>query len=287
MEPSFTIAQVEPCFADLDANRDRHLEVIAGAHARGDDVILFPELSLTGYVLRDATDEVALALDDAFLRPLLDATRGGPSVLLGLVERSRTHQLYNTALFLEDGEIKGRHRKVYLPTYGLFEEGRYFAAGSRFEPVVSRHGRFGVLVCEDLWHLSAGYLYFLDGVDALLVISAAPARGIAEEEEESSTGRMWQGLIAAHARFFQTPVLYANRVGFEDGILFWGGSCAHDAFGRRRAVLEGIEAGILIHRLDDGELRRARTASPLRRDERIEMVHRELTRRLDRVGTED
>jgi predicted amidohydrolase len=274
------LAQIAPILGDLDANLALHLEAIERARAEGIELLVFPELSLTGYFLRDLTEDLALRLDDSKLAPLRDAARG-ISVVCGLVEEGSGHRFYNSALFLEDGALLHCHRKVYLPTYGLFEEARYFAAGRSWRPVRSRLGRFGISICEDSWHFTSGFLYFLDDCDALICPSAAPGRGVSEEGAEVSSARAWSHLLIAQSMFFQTYALYCNRVGFEDGVLFSGGSRVLTPFGRPAAQAEGLDPANVDAELDFDALRRARVFSPLRRSERPLLFARELERRLD------
>ena len=118
-------------------------------------MVLFPELSLTGYFLRDLVQEVALKLDDARVKKLVSQSRK-QSIVFGMVEESDDHRFYNSAVFAENGEILHVHRKVFLPDYGIFEEGRYFAAGEEFQTIKSKWGNFGLLLCEDAWHVRQG-----------------------------------------------------------------------------------------------------------------------------------
>lgn len=279
------LAQIAPVLGDLRANLDLHLEAIERARAAGTDLLVFPELSLTGYFLRDLTEDMAVRLDDERLAPMLDAARD-LSVVFGLVEEGSGHRFYNSAVFAEGGAVLHCHRKVYLPTYGIFEEARYFAAGRSWRPVRSRLGRFGISICEDSWHFTSGFLYFLDDCDALICPSAAPGRGVSEEGAEVSSARAWSHLLVAQSMFFQTYALYCNRVGFEDGVLFSGGSRVLTPFGRPAAQAEGFDPAEVDAELDLDALRRARVFSPLRRGERPLLFARELERRLDDADPE-
>jgi len=169
------------------------------------------------------------------------------------------------------------HRKVHLVHYGMFDEGRDFAAGEEFRPIESRHGRFGLLICEDMWHLAASWLHFLGGVDALVVPSSSPGRGVTEAEPRLRSTKVWNTLQDALALFFQTWVVYVNRVGSEDGIAFSGGSRVVDPFGRETARLDGLEPGRLEAQISGDALQRARTSTPLRRDEKPWIVARALS----------
>ncbi len=161
------LAQIAPVLADRQRNVGLHLEQIKAARAQEADLIVFPELSLTGYFVRDMVPDVAITPDAPEIRELLDAA-GPMAVVLGFVEESPQHRFYNTALYAEGGRVVHLHRKVYLPTYGLFDEQRYFAAGERFLAFdTARFGRMGILICEDFWHLSAAAIMQAEEIDVL------------------------------------------------------------------------------------------------------------------------
>ena len=280
MECRVALCQMRPKLGVFDHNLQAHHQWLDRCLEQETQLAVFPELSLTGYFLRDLTQEIALPLDDPRLRDLIARSKDC-SMVFGLVEESRDHRFYNTAVFAEDGEILQVHRKVHLPDYGIFEEGRYFAAGDRFTPVDSKLGRFGILICEDAWHLSAAWLFFLQGVDALIVPAASPARGIDTDEPELSSHQAWRTLAAAQALFFQTWVLHCNRVGFEDGTMFWGGSSVISPFGLQLAEAHAEEEALLCHTIDGETLKRARMQTPLLRDARPELVRTHLARLLE------
>lgn len=284
MKTAVRLIQSNPRLGDWDHNRAQHLEAIGQAVRDGKQMVLFPELSMTGYFLKDQAHEEALYRDAQELQFLCDASKE-ISILAGFVERGRDGRIYNSMGFFEDGQLIGVHRKVHLVTYGMFEDGRDFAAGSRYEPVRSKHGVFGILTCEDMWHMGGAYLYFLDGVDALLVASASPGRGIssagAEEGEPAlASNRNWKTIQDNACFLFQTPVLYTNRVGFEDGVIFGGATRALDAAGGEMGALDHLDEGFLDAELSRALLERTRAITPLRRDERAGMFAAELQRRL-------
>ncbi len=277
MDCRIVVAQTNPRLGDLRANQEDHLQRIDAAIAQGADLILFPELSLTGYFVKDQVDELAQELDSELLAPFLARSRR-ITIACGLVERSTEGQLFNSLAFYEDGRVLAVHRKVHLVSYGLFDEGRDFAAGQAFQIVESRHGRFGPLICEDLWHMPSAYTHFLNDADALLVASASPARGVEAPGPGLASRRTWSILVSASALLYRTWVVLASRVGWEDGIGFGGGSCVLDPQANVTAALEGLEAGTLEARLDSAALRRARTEIPLRRDEKPWILAAELAR---------
>ena len=276
------LAQTNPRLGDVHTNLDQHLEHVERAASNGAELVLFPELSLTGYFLKDQVYELALEPGAGALAQLADASRRA-SIIAGFVERSPEGRLFNATGLFEDGELKAIHRKVHLVSYGLFDEARDFAAGDEFQVFESRHGRFGPLICEDLWHVPSGYLHFLAHADALVVPSASPARGVETPGPGLASQRTWNTLLAAHALLYRTWVLYIGRVGWEDGIGFGGGSCVFDPRGNLVAELAPLEPGALEVEIDGAELRRARMETPLRRDEKPWVLAAGL-RRLDGMG---
>lgn len=283
MDCSIRLAQIDTTLGNLEANLATHLEWVRGAVNDGVDLIVFPELSLTGYFLKDQTAQVALAHDAQEIQALL-AHSGEVSIVVGFVERGPDERLYNAVAFLEDGEVKEIHRKVHLVTYGMFEDARDWAAGESFAAVESKHGRFGILSCEDAWHVGGAYLYFVDGVDALLIVSSGPGRGISGDEAELESNVAWRRIQDAYAFLFRTFVVYVNRVGWEDGVVFAGASRIVDPFGNAVAGPLGLDPGALDARLTSDVLRRARVQTPLRRDERPWVLATELARRVGLVA---
>ena len=286
MECRVRLAQVDTSLGNLASNLERHLVEIERAVEDGVDVLVFPELSLTGYFLKDQTAEVALSRDAELLAPLRERS-AALSIVAGFVERSRDGRVYNSLGFFEDGELLHVHRKVHLVSYGMFEESRDLAPGESFEAVESKHGRFGLLLCEDAWHVDGAYLYFLDGVDAILIGSAGPARGVTDGTGELASNRVWRTLQDAFALFFRTWVLYCNRVGWEDGVVFGGASRVVDPFGSETCETLGLDPATLDVRLEGSLLDRARLQTPLRRDERPWILARALASRVGFGPPED
>jgi predicted amidohydrolase len=139
--------------------------------------VVFPELSLSGYFLKDMVSTVAVRLDSAEVKQLKRLSRGR-ALVAGLVEETDDFRFYNSAVYIEDGEVVHVHRKVYLPTYGLFDEGRYFARGDRIRAFDTRFGRSATLICEDMWHPSSVYIAALDRAVLLYCPSTSPLRGV-------------------------------------------------------------------------------------------------------------
>ncbi len=271
------LAQVEPVLGDLAANVTMHLRWAKDAARLGADLVVFPELSLTGYLLQDLVADVAVRLDSPVpIRPLLAMSRR-LSLAFGMVEETEGHRYHNSAVFLEGGRIRHVHRKVYLPTYGMFDEGRDFAAGDRLQAFPTRLGRMGMLICEDFWHSSTALLLAQDGADYLLVLSAGPTEGIDGRGGLTSL-ETWRDVVKVTAQLQTIFVTYVNRVGFEDGINFSGGSCVIDPFGHTIAEAKILNEDLVVCDLNRALLRRARTSYPLLRDERLPVLSREVRR---------
>ena len=277
------LAQIAPKLGDLQANLELHLDRLDLGRREGAGLVVFPELSLTGYLLKDQTPDVARTLDSPDLKPLLDATRD-IDALVGLVEEGEGHRYYNSAVYLSRGQAVHIHRKLHLPTYGMFDEGRDFAAGDRLRVADLPFGRIGVLICEDVWHSANAWLLAQDGAETLFVLGSGPTRGARPEVGVTSVP-VWHDLLRTTAQFQTTQVVYVNRVGYEDGLNFGGGSIAIDPFGREIGSLPALREGWLMVELEGEVLRRARTAYPLLRDTRLELVYREIGRiRTERFG---
>ena len=271
------IAQINPKLGDLPANLALYEEKIRLAIKERAEFLLFPELSLTGYFLRDTVPSVALTMKSVEMKKLKQLSREIPFVA-GLVEESADHRFFNSSVYFEDGEVRHVHRKVYLPTYGMFDEQRYFARGDRIRTFDSKFGRMALLICEDLWHPSTIYLAALQGALAVLCPSASPLRGIVDDQVQDDNARYWEMLNRVYAETFSLFMIYGNRSGFEDGVGFWGGSEIVDPFGQCIAKAKYYEEDFIVAQVPFESVRRKRTMSPLLRDEDIDLTINELMR---------
>jgi predicted amidohydrolase len=280
------LAQLAPRLGVVEANLERHRELLAEARADGADLVVFPELGLTGYLLQDLNAEVAMRLDDPRLTALAEET-ADLSAVVGFVEESADHRLFIAAALMEDGAIRHVQRKVFLPTYGLFDERRFFAAGSIIRAVPSRLGiGLGIAICEDFWHLAVPQLLALDGAQVLINISSSPGRDVAAVNEVGlGTATSWRTLMRAYAQLTTSFVVYVNRVGVEESITFWGGSEVIGPSGQAVFQAPLHDEGLYLVDVELSDLRRERIGLPLLRDERPELVLRQLERIvLERAG---
>ena len=268
------LAQTDSTLGDRDRNLAHHREWVERAVAAGVQLVIFPELSLTGYFLKDLVPEIAISLDGPVINELR-ALSARTDIVLGAVIEEPDHRYFNASLYLSGGKLVHMHRKVYLPTYGMFDEQRYLASGDRFRSFKTAYGRVGMLVCEDIWHLSSAYILGLQGVDMIICASASPGRGITTDER-LGTAESYGLLCRTYAQFLTTFFLYCNRVGYEDGANFWGGSMVIGPNGDIIAQHEDADEALVIVRLDLADVRRERLANPLLRDEHLELTINEL-----------
>jgi len=225
--------------------------------------------------------ELAMTLDHPAIARLAEASRK-VDLVCGTVLRSNDFQYFNAAIHLHAGEVAHVHRKVYLPTYGMFDEQRYFADGDRVRMYEVDGIRHGILVCEDMWHLSTSYLLAVQGVHVLTCISASPGRGVLAHaaDDDLRSVAAWDGLCRTVAEYTTCYVVYCNRLGYEDGVNFHGGSSVHGPDGRKLLDAEE-ERGLVSVEIDMREVQRQRVATPLLADERVDFTLRELRRIVD------
>ncbi len=272
------LAQISTQLGCVEANLEKHLGLAKQAQQDGADLLVFPELSLTGYVLQDLVPTVAHrpTADDPIFRPLLEASRN-LDLMVGFVDEDRRHRFFISAAYLSRGEVVHVHHKVYLPTYGLFDEGRFFAWGDSVRAFDTRFGRAGMLICEDFWHASPPYLLWLDGADLFLFASASPGRGLSQLPQLESAHWV-EHINRAYASLFTSFVAHTNRVGYEDGLNFWGGGTIFDPNGDLVVQAPYHEEALTLAEIDLNQLHRTRARLPLLRDERTALVTRELAR---------
>ncbi len=278
MEYRIALAQVAPRLGDLDANLGIAADRVRAAAAEGAQLTLLPELALTGYLLQDLVPDVAIRADDSRLLAI-GREAPGMAVAIGFVEETDDHRYCNSVALVRDGELIGLHRKVYLPTYGLFDEGRFTRAGDRIRTVEVGEpiGRIGLSVCEDFWHASLPMLQALDGASLLVNVAAGPSRA-----PGSSAGLQaiegWHKMQDTYALLGTVALAFCNRVGNEEGLTFWGGSRILAADGSTVVQAPLWEEALVVGTLETDDLRMQRYGLPLLADERLELVRRELDR---------
>lgn len=280
MKFTIALAQIDPVPGNLRRNLETHRRSIAAAREGGADLVVFPELSLTGYHHRDAAWEMALRPGGGGPLAELAEACGDISAIVGGIEEGPSFGLHNAAFLVGPSGASTIHRKVYLPTYGMFEERRHFVPGRRVAAATIHCGRVGILICEDLWHPPLPYLLAVDGAEIIVALSASPTRlagADAVPRVEAANGEQHRSL----ARLLSVHLAFCNRVGYEDGVNFWGGSSVTSPSGETVARAALFREEMLFAEIDPAEVRRARRAAGHFLDDDPHFTLRELKRILD------
>jgi len=271
------LAQISPCLGDVNKNFELHLHYIEKSRKKKVDLLIFPELSLTGYTLKDLVEEVALSpKNDPYFKKLKVLSRE-ISFILGFVEEKEKGLFYNSAAFFSGGKILHIHRKVFLPTSGMFEEAKFYAQGKNLKSFSTPFSKMGIMICREFLHYGASYLLFAGGAEMIIVLSAAPGRGVAKGES-FETSRMWELMGETISRFSTVFLVYCNRVGFEDGVVFAGGSFIYNPLGQCVARASYFEKDFLLQEIDLNEIRQVRKRWLYKRDDKPEIILEALKR---------
>ncbi len=287
------LAQFRPTKGAPGPNLDR-IEALFRAVAVAPEppsVLVLPETILTGYFLEGGVHEHAMSAEELFAELVIRHGRAGAppiEVCLGFYERG-ADRLHNSALWAalggEDAGIRHVHRKVFLPTYGVFDEERFIDAGRSIEAFDTRFGRAAMLVCEDAWHSIASTIAAVDGAQFLAIVAASPARGLTPDSihpgQPASMGR-WERLARDIAGEHGIYVALAQLVGFEGGKAFPGGSLLTGPAGNVIARAPLFEDATIQATVSLSELSRVRAAAPMLADLEARLPH--LVESLQRAG---
>jgi predicted amidohydrolase len=266
------VVQFKPVKGDVAANVATLQAIFRQLHAAGaPDIIVLPEACLTGYFLEGAVYELALSAD-AFARTLNDAwlAAAGPEAppvdaVCGFFENDGG-TFYNSAMYVTLGAaapaVAHVHRKMFLPTYGVFDEERFHSRGRRLGVFPSAFGPAAILICEDAWHSIMPTIAALKGAHVLFVPSASPGRGLSGNGELESIVR-WKSILRAHAAEHGVYVVYSGLTGFEGGKGFAGSSCVISPGGTFVVEAPALGACIVRAQLDPAEFEVARATLPL------------------------
>lgn len=274
------LAQVDCDLGNVEANLVRAREFVAEAKERGVDLVVFPELNLTGYSLGEATDEVALELQDERIASFIEEVKD-ISVVLGFYEDSSGIRTYNSSIYIEEGSVLRLHRKIYLPTYGVFEERKYFSPGQSMRAFKSSFGRMAMLICNDAWQPALSFLAVQDGAEVLLVPSNSAESNYPDVMDSRE---YWKDITRFYARMLESYVVFVNRVGTEGSLTFWGGSHVVDPKGRIVQEGPGHKECLLTADIDFKEVRQRRRRVPLVKEARLALLSKELNRLVDEGG---
>jgi len=255
------LAQLDARLGDVEGNEERVRSALADGAAAGADLVVFPELFLSGYALHGIDQDTTRRPNEvAALAP------GRPAALVGFHEAG-----HSSAAYVEAGAVVHVQRKLYLVGYPPFSEDALFEPGCELEAFDTRLGRFAVLICNDAWQPFLPFIAVCDGAEVLLVPACSPT-AVPDAEE------VWRELTRLTARLLQCYVVFANRVGSEAGLTFWGGSHAVDPLGRVIAEAPRLTEALLVADLDLGSVAARRKELPLLGPPRLDFLRAELAR---------
>jgi predicted amidohydrolase len=279
MHVRIALAQVDCILGDTDANLHIAERMIKEATTQNCDLVVFPELSLSGYALGRLADDVSLQTNDP---RLLELSRYGPDALIGLYEDAGLRR-YNSAGYYSDGALLHLHRKLYLPNYLIWEERKHANPGQRMRAFDTEHGRMAALICNDAWQPMLPWLAAQDGAQIMLVPTNS-AMGLVPGSVD--TIAYWKDLLQFNSRMQQCWVVFVNRVGEEAGATFWGGSQVLDPWGRVVAEAPEYESSLTVVDIDVSAVRRRRREMPLLQEARLGLLRREVERLMSEHGEE-
>src|SRR6266436_3841848 len=282
--PRLAIAQLRPTKGDYNANLQKIGGVLAQI-AKLDppvDLAVFPETATSGYFVEGGVRDVAVTAGTLFRDLTVEHEAAGAppiDVAIGLYEVFQNN-FYNSCLYAslggKDAGVRHVHRKVFLPTYGVFDEERFVDRGREIRAFDTRRGRVAILLCEDAWHSISGTIAALEGAQLVIVPSASPARGTGMDEEGTrlpASVVRWERIVRGIADEHGVWVALASLVGFEGGKGFPGASVLVNPAGN--IVLRGplFEEAVLTYDVDLNELTRARAEAPLLADLEVNLPH--------------
>lgn len=266
MREKFTVAlaQISCKPGDKEQNLRKMEGAITRAEEKGAALVILPELSLTGYVVRDQIYELAEEIPGPSMRIIERIAREtGMNVVFGMPEKSKKTQatLHNTAVLVGPKGFIGKYRKMYLPTHSVFEEKRYFRPGHEAPVFNTDLGKIGLLICYDIYFPEVTRLARLEGAQLTVCISASPA----------VRRSFFEILTAARAVENTTFLAFVNLVGVEDGLQFWGGSRLVGPNGRVLAQAKYDEEDLVMCEVDYADIRPLETFVPTLKDLRPEL----------------
>jgi predicted amidohydrolase len=258
------LAQTSSVQARKTENLEKIEKVVMKAKKHGAELVVFPEPSLTGYVLRDQIYELVERIPGPSTRVMEGLARKNRIyIVFGMPELSEKTQatLYNTAVLIGPEGFIGKYRKMYLPTHSVFEEKRYFRPGYQISALDTELGKICLIICYDIYFPEVTRLTRLKGAQLIICISASPA----------ARRTFFETLTSARAIENTTFLAYVNLVGAEDGLQFWGGSRLLGPNGKVLAQAKYDEEDFVVSEVDYSDIRPIERFVPTLRDLRPEL----------------
>ncbi|MBA3017980.1 MAG: nitrilase [Proteobacteria bacterium] len=284
------VYQTDPILLDIKANLEDTISKIHHAKEKKADLIVFPELALTGYFVGEKYHEVALKIESKEIKKLALATKG-TAAIVGFIEESKSMNFYNSALIAVDGEVLFAYRKLNLPNYGVFEERKYFSNGKRVSTFRLHGYNLSVFICNDMWHPALPYLGICQKADIFITIFNSSQGSMGSEFRNIES---WEIINRFYSRVFGIYNICANRVGFEsfeekrdiskenldeeEPLRFWGGSEIINPFGKQIAKAALYKPDMIFGEISRDLLRRKKILLPYLRDDEPHFTYRELNR---------
>ena len=272
---TIALAQISSKREDKKENLKKIEKLTIKAKEHSADLVIFPELCLTGYVLRDQLYELAETIPGPSTKQVEAlARKTGMHIIFGMPELSEKTKgtMFNTSVFIGPKGMIGKYHKMYLPTHSVFEEKRYFRPGYQTASFTTALGDIGLCICYDLFFPEVTRLTRLEGAKLIVCISASP----------SVRRSYFEILTAARALENTAYLAYVNLVGVEDGLQFWGGSRLVNPTGDIVATAKYDEEDFVLCEVDFNEMRPAEAFIPTLRDLRPELFD-ELKKRSERL----
>ncbi len=275
------LAQIDCVLGDTGKNLRKAIEIVAEAKGRSADLTVFPELSLSGYALEELDEDVAIEAESETIIALAEDA-GEMGVVVGFCEEGQRFQNYNSAAYLESGVLRHLHRKLYLPNYRIYEERKHYNPGQSMRAFDTNFGRMAILICNDAWQTFLPFIAVQDGAQVLII--PADSGSYPSYPELLDTRSYWRGITRFYARMLESYVVFVNRVGKQDNLVFWGYSHVVDPWGT--VVAEGplYEEALVTVDIDLGNVRRRRREVPLVKEARLALLARELNRLVEEGG---
>lgn len=247
MKIKISLAQIYPRLGDIEYNIRRHIEISREVRDRA-QLLIFPELSLTGSNLMDLAQDLAQEKDSILLKPILEASKD-LDIIIGLVELGLNKNLYDSAFYYSNSSLKSIQRKLFLTTH--IGKPRYFTSGNKIEVINTNWGNLGIVIGEDILNPLVIVPFIRNRVNVLVVISNSISTGYSTNNLGVPKSYIAiKNLLSTYARLYSMHVIYVNRVGFEDGLNFFGGSFVIDPYGEVIASSPYFEESIIDLELD-------------------------------------
>ncbi len=273
------LAQINPHPVDIASNMVLHRDCILEAAQNEADLIVFPELSMTGDKIGPFIKDVSLTLESEPLVEICELSQQ-IDIVVGLVERGENlYDRFNSAFYFSEGALLHRHRKLFLVTYAVFEEGKHYVPGNNLQAFDTRLGRSCMLICNDPWHAAMPYIAALDGAE-MMIVPANSARGTLKHYLDIAA--TWEHMNRAYSATMGFYTIFVNRVGRREDqhgeFTYWGGS---EIIGPRGEVVVKApydEEAVVYGEVDLQRVAEQRYQAPLIRDARLWIVQQEIER---------